>query len=178
MKKIAVVMLICVLAAGSAFAALDPTEEDYKNLEETRTKLVRMKKEMDKFMKDMMAAYPDEGSAAVREFGQGVTVDIAENDKEVIVKADLPGMEKDKIEVTLENNRFLKIAGSREAMKKETAPGMVKQERMQGRFERVLELPVDCMSENIKATYNNGVLEVVIPKMKKAQEKAVKVSVQ
>ena len=178
MKKIAVAMLICALAAGSGLAALDPTEEDYKNLEEMRAKLVRMKKEMDRFVKDVISAYPDQGSAAVSEFGQGVTVDIAENDKEVIVKADLPGMEKDKIEVTLENNRSLKIAGSREAMKKETAPGMVKQERMQGKFERILELPADCISENIKATYNNGVLEIVIPKMKKAQEKAVKVKVQ
>ncbi|MFA4981572.1 MAG: Hsp20/alpha crystallin family protein [Candidatus Omnitrophota bacterium] len=175
MKKILLAALICVLAAGPALAET-PSDADYRDLEQLRTKLVRMKREMDKFIRDISATYPEQGAAA-GVFDQDVRVDITENDKDIMVKADLPGMEKDKIEVTLENGRLLKIAGAREIVKKETAPGMVRQERSSGRFERMLELPSECLSEGIGAAYMNGVLEITIPKKAKAKEEEVKIKV-
>ena len=178
MKKTSIIILMLLAISGSAFAETSPTEQDYKNMDELRVKLVRMKREMDKFIKDIIGTYPDQALNAVDVFGQDVKVDIAETDKDVIVKADLPGMDKDKIEITLLNNKILKIGGSREMAKKETAPGMVRQERMSGRFERVIELPVECMSEGIKAAYKNGVLEVDIPKKKPGKEETVKINVQ
>lgn len=178
MKKITLVFLLSILLAGMAYAETSPTEEDYRNLDELRAKLVRMRKEMDRFMKDIMTTYPETGKPFMEEFGQDVKVDISQTDRDVIVKADLPGMDKDKINITLENNKILKIAGAREIMKSQTAHGVVKQERMQGRFERVLELPTECMNEGIKAAYKNGVLEIVIPKKEKTKEEAIKINVQ
>lgn len=178
MKKMLISIALLIVMTGSVFPETGPTEQDYKNLDELRVKLMRMRKEMDKFMKDIISTYPDQAMNAVDVFGTDVKVDVAETDKDVIVKADLPGMDKDKIEVTLLNNKILKIGGSREMAKKEQAPGMYRQERMSGKFERVLELPVECLNEGIRAAYKNGVLEVDIPKKKPGKEEAVKINVQ
>lgn len=174
MKKLALLTICLAFCAGFAYAAM-PTDEDYENLDALRAKIVRMKREMDKFMRDIISTYPQEGGYDA--FGQDIRVDMTQTDADVIVRADLPGMSKDKIDITLEKNRILRIAGMRDVERKVTAPGVIRQERMQGRFERVLELPVECKGDGIKATYKDGVLEVVIPKAETAKEKPVKISV-
>jgi len=178
MKKGAIIAIFLLFIAGTACAATGPTEEDYKNLEQLRGKLVRMKREMDSFIKDIVATYPDQQGAMLDNLGQDVKVDVTETDKFVIVRADLPGMSKDKINVTLDNNKLLKISGKREIMKSQTSPGVVRKERMEGEFARVLELPTECMSEGIAATYKDGVLELVIPKKEKTKTETVKIKVQ
>ncbi len=178
MKKIMLSILLSIFIAGTANAVAVPSDEDYKNLDDLRVKLVRMRREMDKFIKDIMATYPNQTAETAGIFGQDVRVDVVQTDNDIMVKADLPGMDKDKIEIALENNKMLKIAGSRESVKSQATPGLITQERMTGRFERVLELPAECMSEGIRATYKNGVLEVVIPKKKITKEEVVKINVQ
>ena len=184
MKKIAIIIAVCFLSASlasaqtTANAPVDDQTQEERNLEILSKKLVRMKKEMDKFVKDMSATYQDQGFTATGPFGGDVKVDIVENEKGFIVTADLPGMDKDKIDITLENNKVLKIAGMRRVEKQETAPGVVRQERMEGRFERVLELPAECKSDGIDASYKNGVLEITIQKKEPKKTEAVKVKVQ
>lgn len=175
MKRAVLFTVILMLGAGAAFAEL-PTDQDYENLEQVRGKIVRMKREMDKFMKDILATYPPD--SALSTFGQDIRVDVSETPADVVVRADLPGMAKDKIDITLENSKALRIAGSRDVMKEENVPGVVRQERSQGKFERVIELPVECKSEGIDATYKDGVLAVVIPKKEGAKARPVKVNVQ
>lgn len=174
MKKITIFTVALIFMAGLAFAEL-PTDADYENLEQVRGKIVRMKREMDKFMKEILATYPPD--SPIDTFGHDFKVDLSETTTEIVVKADLPGMAKDKIEITLENSRMLRIAGSRDIRKEETVPGVVRQERMQGKFERAIELPAECKGEGIKATYKDGVLEVVIPKKEASNTAPVKVSV-
>lgn len=179
MRRLLIVVIISVLGLGVVSSwAVEPTEDTYKDIDKLRAKLVRMRREMDTFMKDVFMAYPEEGQAAWGDFGRNIKVDVAEQGSEIVVKADLPGMEKDKIEITLEKNRFLRLAGTREIMKKETEPGLVKQERMHGKFERVIELPAECLAEGIKATYKNGVLEIVIPRKPASKDEKVKIRVQ
>ncbi len=178
MKRLITGIIFSAVLVGSAWALSAPTEEDYQNLGQTREKLIRMRREMDKFMKDLVGPYADMDKKGMDIFGQEVRVDVAENDKDVVVKADLPGMSKDQIDITLEKNRLLKISGSREIMAKQESPGVVKQERMSGRFERSLELPAECESQGIKATYKEGVLEIVLPKKKNVKDETIKVSVQ
>ena len=184
MKKIAIITMLFFLGTGftpaQAFDSkpVDDQAQEEKNLEILSKKLIRMKREMDKFVKDMSAAYQDQDLASMGTFGSDVKVDIVENDKGFVVTADLPGMDKDKIDITLENGKILKISGIRHMEKKETAPGVVKQERMEGRFERVLELPAECKSDGIGASYNNGVLEITIQKKEPKKLETVKVKVQ
>ena len=80
--------------------------------------------------------------------------------------------------ITLENNKVLKIAGTREIEKTQTKPGTIRQERAYGRFERVLELPSEGTNEGIQANYKNGVLELIIPKKKELKEERVKIKLQ
>lgn len=188
MKKLTIAIIVSILGASFAFAQTynntsvdDQAQQaqEEKNLEILSKKLVRMKKEMDKFVKDMTATYTSTQDPATATFGGDVKVDVAENDNGFTVTADLPGMDKDKIDVTLENARILKISGMRHVEKKETSPtGVIRQERMEGKFERVLELPAECKSDGISASYKNGVLEITIPKKAPISVETVKVKVQ
>lgn len=183
MKNICLIIILALLITDLSMAqpvstnqANDQTQEE-RNLEILSKKLVRMKKEMDKFVKDMSAAYQGPDSEFAGPFGVDVRVDIADNGDHFTVTADLPGMDKDKIDVILESGRTLKISGTRHIEKRETAPGAVRQERMEGKFERVLELPAECKSEGISASYANGVLTIMIPKKEPKAAEAIKVKV-
>jgi len=177
MEKMLAMAISLVLMAGIACAEISLEEEDYKNLDKLHNKIVRMKKEMDRLMKDIVETYPTGQGVSVTDFGQDVRVDVIENEKDIVVKADLPGMDKDRIDITLENNKTLKITGVRDIIKKESSPGVVMQERSLGKFERVLELPAEGTSVGIKASYKDGVLEIVIPKREPSKEEKVKIKV-
>jgi HSP20 family molecular chaperone IbpA len=94
--------------------------------------------------------------------------DIKENEKDILVKVDLPGMRKDKIKVRVENNKILHIEGERESEKEvsgQTSAGQYyRSERQYGRFERVIELPALAKDTGLEARYENGVLTIKIPK--------------
>jgi HSP20 family protein len=102
-------------------------------------------------------------------------VDIKETEKEIIVKADLPGMKKEDIEVSLDND-LLVIKGERKFEKEEKEKDYVRVERSYGSFYRSFNLGVPVKENEIKASYKEGVLEVVIPKaeIKKAKKVEVK----
>ena len=179
MKKVLVYILALLFMADIAYAASPAQNEDvYKDLDQLKLQIRKMKREMSGLMKEITADYSSDSKALVEGWGQDINIDITETDKDVLVKADLPGMDKDKIEVTLEQNKMLKIAGSRDVVKNETAKGVVVQERARGVFSRTVELPVECKASGIKASYNNGVLDISIPKKEKSKEETVKIKVQ
>ncbi|MDD5135922.1 MAG: Hsp20/alpha crystallin family protein [Candidatus Omnitrophica bacterium] len=179
MKRSFIYIILSILAAGMVYAQGGAqVDDDYQNLDQTRERIVRMKKEMDKLMKEIVGPYADVGKTGSGIFGQDVRVDVVDNPKDIVVKADLPGMSKDKIDITLQNNKMLTIAGARDVMTRQESPGVVKQERMSGRFTRTIELPAECENSGIKATYEEGVLQIVLPKKKGVQEEAIKVNVQ
>ena len=177
-KKIAALILTGVFLAGLGFSEAqmrnDTTAQDLSTL---RKKLSRVKHEMDLLIKDMVSGASMASDAVLQDFAGDVSVDILQNEKSVIVKADLPGMEKDKINIALESGRFLRISGSREMLKSQTAPGVVRQERFSGSFEKTVELPCEVESFGINATYKDGVLEITIPKKALAKENKVKINV-
>jgi HSP20 family protein len=177
MKKIALALLLLAAFTGLALAQTAPSDDDSLDMQKVREKIVRTKREFDKLMKDVLSTYSDKEGALLSGFGQDVKVDVLDAGKNMIVKADLPGMEKDKIDITLENGKFLKISGSREIVKSQSSPGMVRQERSIGKFERVIELPSEGMSQGLMASYKDGVLEIVIPKKSPVKEETVKIKV-
>ena len=177
MRKIAAVILTGVLLAGLGFSETASNDTTAQDLSTLRKKLSRVKREMDLLIKDMIPGASMASDAVLRDFAGDVSVDILQNEKNVIVKADLPGMEKDKINITLESGRFLKISGSREILKSQSAPGVVKQERFSGSFEKTVELPCEVENFGIGATYKDGVLEIMIPKKAQAEGNKIKISV-
>jgi len=162
MRKIIYIMMVVAIWAGTGCAQTqDSTEQVYRDMAELRRQMARMQREIKAFVDEVATPYANQAQAGVI---QDVRVDITDSDNNMIVKADLPGMEKSKLDITLDRGKMLKIAGTREYEEKQTAPGMVRQERSYGHFERVVELPSEGMPSGIKADYKDGVLEITIPK--------------
>lgn len=172
--KLFVLFCISMVMLVGTLTEAQMTDADYKNLERLRGDLVKMKREVDKFVKEISSS---DMTSSYSGYGQDVRVDVTEDANNYLVKADLPGMEKEKIEVTLEKSKILRIAGSRGVEIKEVKPGMVRQERMAGQFERTIELPGEGTAQGIKASYKDGVLDIVIPKKKVQPEDKVKIKV-
>lgn len=95
---------------------------------------------------------------------------LEQGDKSYLVKVDLPGLEKDSINVELENN-LLTISGQREVAKETSDDqGFYRSERSYGSFSRSITLPEDIEDDQIDANYKNGVLTVEIPRNTKSNK--------
>lgn len=179
MKKTLIYIFALVFMADIAYAVAPAQSDDvHKDLDQLKLQIRKMKQEMSGLIKEITSDSLVDSKTIAEGWGQDINIDVTETDKDVLVRADLPGMDKDKIEVTLEQNRMLKIAGSRDISKTQTSQGVVVQERARGVFSRTIELPAECKSSGIKASYNNGVLDIAIPKKEKSKEDTVKIKVQ
>ena len=127
------------------------------------------------------------GGFPTRLFGNGKTlkmtdwspqVDIIEDEKEYLIKADLPEMKKDDVKVTMENS-VLCISGERKTEKEEKNKKYHRIERSFGSFERPFTVPEDADASKIAAEFKDGVLKVHLPKTPTAAKpKPIEVKVQ
>jgi HSP20 family protein len=101
-------------------------------------------------------------------------VDMVDEKDELIVRADLPGLEEKDIDVTVEDGT-LTIRGERKEEKEEKKADYYYSERSYGAFVRTLALPTAVESDKVKATFKKGVLEVHLPKAKAAVGKKIEV---
>jgi HSP20 family protein len=104
-------------------------------------------------------------------------VHISEDDKEQLVKADLPKMKKEDVKVTVEDD-VLSISGERKSEKEEKKKKFYRIERSYGTFLRTFTLPDDADAKKIAAEFKDGVLKVHVPKTPSAKPKPVEVKVQ
>jgi HSP20 family protein len=103
-------------------------------------------------------------------------VDILETENELVLKADLPDLKLEDIEVRMENGT-LTLKGKREFEKKENGGGYHRIERSYGSFVRAFSLPDTSDPEKVSADYKNGVLTVTVGKKEIAKPRTVKVNV-
>ena len=103
-------------------------------------------------------------------------VDIFESEHELVVKADLPDVKPEELDIRVENN-ILTIRGERKFEKKVDEKNYLRVERSYGSFARSFSLANTVNSEAIKADYKDGVLTLTIPKREEAKPKQIKVSV-
>jgi len=96
------------------------------------------------------------------------------DEKGYYLEVDLPGVEKENIEISV-NEGILTISGERKLQKKEEKENYTRIESFFGRFERSFKLPADADSENIEAKYENGVLKLFIPRRQKAEGKKIEI---
>lgn len=128
---------------------------------------------------------PEFGLFPKRLFGNGgmalpewsPQVDISEDDKEYLVKADLPEMKKEDVKVTVEDN-VLSISGERKAEKEEKNKKFHRIERSYGTFLRTFTLPEDADAKKIAAEFKDGVLKMHLPRTPAAKPKPVEVKVE
>lgn len=104
------------------------------------------------------------------------SVDIFEEDNDVVVKAELPGMKKDDIEVTLSDDTIT-ISGKKKREEKVEKKNYYRYERSFGSFTRSFRLPMDVQTDKAKATFKDGILEIRIPKTEEAKRRTRKLEI-
>jgi len=108
--------------------------------------------------------------------GAAPAVDVYEDKENFVVKAELPGMKKEDIEVTMRDG-MLSISGERKSEEKVEKGEVYRSERFFGRFQRTVALPSTVDAAKIKAQYKDGVLTVTLPKAEEAKPKHIDVQV-
>jgi HSP20 family protein len=103
-------------------------------------------------------------------------VDIEENEKEYLIKAELPEIKKEDVKITVEND-VLTIAGERKFEKEEKGRKYHRVERSYGSFVRSFTLPEDADGTKVSAEFKDGVLHVHLPKAEKPKPKAIEVKI-
>jgi len=103
-------------------------------------------------------------------------VDISEDDKEYSIRAELPGVKKEEVRITVENG-LLSISGERKYEKEEKNRKFHRIERAYGNFVRSFSIPDDADASKVSAEFKDGVLNVHLAKNEKARPKAIEVKV-
>lgn len=135
------------------------------------------------FLQERMSRVFDEalmqyrGGAGLSCGGTFPPVDIFETEKEIILKAELPGFEIDDITIEVKEN-LITLKGERKVRQNLGEENYHRMERFYGVFERVFSLPNDVKREDIGASMNNGVLEIAVAKTVKARTRSVKIRVE
>jgi len=93
----------------------------------------------------------------------------------VVVKAELPGVNKEDIDVTIKENS-VHLKAERKEEREEKTENVHRVERFYGKIERIIPLPAEVKPEDAKAEYKDGVLEIRIPKVKVSREAKIQVS--
>ncbi|MCI0406497.1 MAG: Hsp20/alpha crystallin family protein [candidate division Zixibacteria bacterium] len=103
-------------------------------------------------------------------------VDMTENKDEVVVRAEVPGMTKEDVSVTLQDN-VLTLRGEKKQEKTEREASYHRMERSYGSFVRSFNLPTLVQADKAKADYKDGVLTITLPKAEEAKPKEISISV-
>ncbi len=101
-------------------------------------------------------------------------VDVVNRDTEIVVRAEVPGVDKDNLDVSLTGNTIT-IKGSTRHEEKEEKGDYYRAEMSRGSFTRTVTLPAEVDGAQAKATFKDGVLEVTLPKVEAAQRRPIKV---
>lgn len=101
-------------------------------------------------------------------------VDVVDRDREVLIRAELPGIEKDNIEISMTDNSIT-IKGNTRHEEKEEKGDYFRSEITRGSFARTVSLPSAVNSDKAKAHYKDGILEITVPKEGKARRRPIKI---
>lgn len=100
--------------------------------------------------------------------------DVSEGKKDIIVKAEIPGVDRKDIDISLDG-RYLTIKGEKKHEKEESDEHYHRVESSFGYYQRTIELPADVDSADVDATYKNGVLKIKLKKVKASEGQTIKI---
>lgn len=123
-------------------------------------------------MRDWMEEMFEELGGAQGTEAQRLFLDVVERDGEVVVTADVPGVEKEDIDLRCTEDS-LSIRAEREREESEEEEGYVRRERAWGSYRRDVKLPITVDCEGVEARFTNGVLEVKLPEKEGANGKHI-----
>jgi len=106
--------------------------------------------------------------------GRMPKVDVIDRDAEIVVKAELPGITKEDLDVSISDN-VLTIRASAQREKTEEKGHYYRREMSRGEFQRSLRLPANVEGDKTKASFKDGILELVVPKTASSKRQTIKV---
>jgi HSP20 family protein len=125
-------------------------------------------------MNRLFNTFFDEGGGNGRQRRWAPAVDLLEREDSLVLKADLPGLSEDDVQIEVRND-VLTFSGERKAEHEEKQNGYFRVERSFGHFSRSLQLPEGVDSDRIQANFDNGVLVVTIPKPQAPQPRRISI---
>lgn len=142
------------------------------------------RRETEPFMRpfdEMRRMMEDFWMTPFQEFGQRgdgfvPRVDVKEEEKEIIVSAELPGLDQKDIDVTVANDS-VRISGEKKREEETEEKGYYRHETSYGSFERVIDLPTEVDEDKAEAEFSKGVLTIKLPKSEEAQAKHKKIEI-
>lgn len=136
-----------------------------------------LQREMNRMFDDVLRGWDESpfGITTGKGFFQP-SIDVKENDKEITIKAELPGMEEKDIEVLLTDDT-LTIKGEKKEEKEEQGKSYYFMERSYGSFHRVIPLPHGVDQKKVDAQYKKGVLSITLQKMEEAKSSGKKIAI-
>lgn len=134
----------------------------------------KMRREMDRLWDSFFERKTTRTAGEEREWVP--SLDISETKGDLVVKAELPGIDPKEIDISL-NEGILTIKGEKRQEKEEKEEGYHLVERNYGSFTRSIRLPREIQNEKISASYKDGVLRITLPKTEEAKKKEVKIKV-
>lgn len=139
--------------------------------------LEEMRKDMDRLFEDFFAPVRRRRGWIRPEVGVFVpNIEMYDRKNEIVVKAELPGVSKEDIDLTITKDS-LTMKGEVKKEEEIKEEDYYACERSYGSFTRTIALPVEVDSEKAKASFKNGVLEIVLPKREEAKPKEIKIEV-
>jgi HSP20 family protein len=132
--------------------------------------------EMDDMVKKMWYGFPFHNLQKDMDIGWSPRLDVSETEKALEVVADLPGLEKKDISVSLEDDLLI-IKGERKEEKESKEKLFHTIERSSGSFYRALRLPVEVEKDKIDANFKDGVLTLNLPKTKESKKKVSQIDI-
>jgi HSP20 family protein len=143
-------------------------------------RVANLRDEMDNFLNlalgRLAGVNAENGRGAQLLEGWFPAVDVYEDKDSLQVKAELAGLKKEDIEISLHDG-YLTLSGERKHEQKQDSGEVHRSERWVGRFRRTISLPCRVEADKIKATYNEGVLTVTLPKAEEAKPKQIPITV-
>lgn len=135
--------------------------------------MMSLRESMDRLFEDFFSRRPRSAGPLVWQ----PAVEVFETDNEVVVKAELPGIDPKSVNVTV-TPEGLSIKGEARAEHEEKGRNYYRRELRYGAFQRTIPLPSEVRSEDTKASFRHGILEVKIPKTERVRPRTVKVEVE
>jgi len=137
--------------------------------------LENLQDEMNRLFDFSLSKWP-ERDAGLLESAWRPAIDIYDGKDHLLVKADIPGLSKEEIEVSVHGNTLV-LKGEKKKEEKVKDKDFVRSERFYGSFHRAITLPGGVDYDQVKATYANGVLELKLPKKEEAKPKQIQIDV-
>jgi HSP20 family molecular chaperone IbpA len=111
-------------------------------------------------------------------FFRAPRLDLSVQEASYVVRVDLPGVKKEDLDISADDNNLLTVAGSREERNEETKEDFYRKERTFGRFQRRIRLPADADADAAKAQLEEGVLTLTIPKRAEEEQQRKKIRIE